>query len=153
MCFSDLKVFGGSFSSGTGNATTEKNHVRNYHAFTDEDSSSLWNRANPLTEDNLIDEIKGLLSDASFHTSYKNGVARFAFSMENGSSVSVRIEQMNDNFQICFICDNKKSLQYLSQKFSSNSLGLNPKGLPSQIHFFRSYKQMDTLLTSNQQIL
>ena len=111
-----------------------------------ENDFSSYNKS--LTESEVVDEIKGSLADMSLHSSHRNGVVRFAFSLENGSSVSVRIEQMKDHFQICFICDDKSSLVSLSKKFKSTGNHLNPTELPLHIHFFDSYKQMDNVLSS-----
>ena len=142
-----LSPFSYSVSNGTGNAKLHYINEYKSQIFQDETKSSLQDRSRSFTEDNLVHEIKEVLITEPFHTFYKNGVARFAFSMDNGSSVSVRIQQMKDSFKICFICEDEESLHSLSQKFRSFNEEVNSKGISAQFHFFNSYKQMDDVLS------
>ena len=141
-----------SVSNGTENAKLYFVNEHKSQIFQDETKSSLQDRSRSFTEDNLVHEIKEVLITEPFHTFYKNGVARFAFSMDNGSSVSVRIQQMKDTFKICFICEDEESLHSLSQKFRSFNEEINPKGISAQFHFFNSYKQMDDILSPTKKI-
>lgn len=136
-------------SSGTRNAhLSSREHEAYFKNTEDNPEKDFSSHHQTLTESEVVDEIKGSLSDMSIHSSHRNGVVRFAFSLENGSSVSVRIQQMKDHFQICFICDDKPSLVVLSKKFHSSGSESNPTELPLNIHFFNSYKQMDKVLSS-----
>ena len=51
--------------------------------------------------------------------SHNNGILRFAFSLDNGSSVSVRIEKAANDFKICFISDNSETRDFLATKLLS----------------------------------
>ena len=135
-------------SNGTGNAVPyglkDESLFRNV-AVPAEDF--MHKQSKPLTEDELVDEIKQHLSDAPFHFSFQKGVMRFAFSLENGSSVSVRMEQMKENLRICFISGDPESLQSLANKFSSSSPEFDGSALPLEFHFFSSYQQMDDVFS------
>ena len=147
-----LSVFSNSASSGTGNAVLNNLNEHKTQIFQDETKSSKQDRSRSFTEENLVNEIKEVLITEPFHTFYKNGVARFAFSMDNGDSVSVRIQQMKDSFQICFICEDKKSLHSLHHKFSSFNQEINAKNISAQFHFFNSYKQMDDVISPTKKL-
>lgn len=136
-------------SSGTRNAHLfSREHEAYFQNTEDNPKKDFSSYHKTLTESEVVDEIRGSLSDMAIHSSHRNGIVRFAFSLENGSSVSVRIQQMKDHFQICFICDDKPSLVALSKKFHSSGNESNPTELPLHIHFFNSYKQMDKVLSS-----
>lgn len=125
--------------NGTGIAPRYRN---NDDAFfqTPLDSSSDF-PSKPLSDEEFVEAIQGFLSQSPFSLSHNKRVTRFALSLENGSSVSVRIEQMKEKIEICFISEDSSSLLSLSSKFKETEFDS-----PIEMHFFTSYKQMDKTL-------
>jgi len=102
-----------------------------------------------LSEDQAFDLIKSTFSDGFSFAVNQKGIIRFAFNLENGSSVSVRIENQKDDFKVCFISECSESLRYLSNQFSSMELeGTHSVGKSFTPMFFTSYKEMDNQLTN-----
>lgn len=103
-------------------------------------------QAKVLKTEELVNEVKGLIADTPFSCFHQNGIMRIAFTLENGSSVSVRIESVKDNLQICFISEDSQVLRSLSDKVNLSEDHFTETSFPLKFHFFNSYKQMDELL-------
>lgn len=146
----DLDREESDLSNGTGNAPRSfyKDESAYFQMVSDTANDLLWKHKQPLSEEQLAEEIKGFLSDAPFPCSHQNGVLRFALSLQNGSSVSVRIEQMKEHLQVCFISEDKQVLQSLSKSFNSSMVESHQGQQPLEVHFFRSYQHMDNVLSS-----
>jgi hypothetical protein len=104
-----------------------------------------------LSEEDVFDFIKSYQGGSLSFGANKKGVVRFAFTLEDGSSVSVRLESMAENLQICFISESASALQSLQSKFASISEDL--VSFPGQTFtplFFSSYSEMDAYLINSQ---
>jgi len=104
-----------------------------------------------LSEDEVFDFIRSYQEGSLSFGASKKGVIRFAFTLGDGSSVSVRLEQRAENLQICFISETVSALESLQSKFASISedhvsfSGATPVPL-----FFSSYSEMDACLLNSQ---
>jgi hypothetical protein len=104
-----------------------------------------------LSEDEVFDFIRSYQGGSLSFGASKKGVIRFAFTLEDGSSVSVRLEQKSENLQICFISETVSALESLQSKFTSftedhgSFSGATPVPL-----FFSSYSEMDACLLNSQ---
>jgi hypothetical protein len=107
--------------------------------------------SNPLSHDELLDHVEDSFVTGGIGFSHNNGILRFAFSLDNGSSVSVRIEKAANDFKICFISNNQETRDFLATKLLSFS---NNLPIPSEhslnIHIFSSYKEMDHAFSNKQ---
>ena len=138
-------------SSVTNNGTRNANFLfsdSNKYAFfsTQSDFPSL-----SLSEGDVFDFIKSYQGGSLSLGANKKGVVRFAFTLEDGSSVSVRLESMAENLQICFISESASALESLQSKFASISEEL--ASFPGQTFmplFFPSYSEMDAYLINSQ---
>jgi hypothetical protein len=93
--------------------------------------------------DQFSDNVTNLLLDAPLLFASNQDVVRFAVTLDNGSSVSVRIENMDDSAKVCFVSEDVRVLDDLSLKFSPQSF-TSSEGKPSlNFYFFNSYSQMD----------
>lgn len=104
-----------------------------------------------LSEGDVFDFIKSYQEGSLSFGANKKGVVRFAFTLEDGSSVSVRLESMAENLQICFISESASALESLQSKFASISEDL--ASFPGQTFvplFFSSYSEMDAYLINSQ---
>ena len=103
-----------------------------------------FTHSNPLSHDELLDHVEGSFVTGGIGFSHNNGILRFAFSLDNGSSVSVRIEKAANDFRICFISDNSETRDFLATKLLSFSNNLPiPSKHSLNTHIFSSYKEMD----------
>lgn len=98
-----------------------------------------------ISQDELLNRVKeSVNADTLGLLSHAKGVLRFAFSLDNGSSVSVRIQKSEQNFKICFISNDSETREFLASKTLafSNSLPI-PQDHHLDTYIFSSYKQMD----------
>ena len=101
-------------------------------------------QSNPLSHDELLNRVEDSFVTGGIGFSHNNGILRFAFSLDNGSSVSVRIEKAANDFKICFISDNSETRDFLATKLLSFSNNLPiPNEHSLNTHIFSSYKEMD----------
>jgi hypothetical protein len=87
--------------------------------------------------------------DAPALFAFNQDIVRFAVTLENGSSVAVRIENMNDSFNVCFISEDLQVLDDLQNKFSTKSFSSTEDQFSLNFHFFKSYTQMDIAFSKN----
>jgi hypothetical protein len=107
------------------------------------DNETAQNQSGPFSFDQFSDNVTNLLLDAPLLFAASQDVVRFAVTLDNGSSVSVRIENMEDSAKVCFVSEDVRVLEDLSIKFSPQSF-LSSEGKPSlNFYFFNSYSQMD----------
>ena len=107
------------------------------------DNENAHNPTGPFSFDQFSDDVTNLLLDAPLLFASNQDVVRFAVTLDNGSSVSVRIENMEDSAKVCFVSEDVRVLEDLSIKFSPQSVS-NSEGKPSlNFYFFNSYNQMD----------
>ncbi len=107
------------------------------------DNETAQNQSGPFSFDQFSDNVTNLLLDAPLLFASSQDVVRFAVTLDNGSSVSVRIENMEDSAKVCFVSEDIRVLEDLSIKFSPQSVSSN-EGKPSlNFYFFNSYSQMD----------
>jgi len=100
-------------------------------------------QSGPFSFDQFSDKVSTLLSETPLLFSTHQDVVRFAVTLDNGSSVSVRIENMKDFTNVCFVSEDIRVLEDLSDKFSPQSVS-SKKDEPSlNFYFFDSYSQMD----------
>jgi hypothetical protein len=93
--------------------------------------------------DQFSDNVTNLLLDAPLLFASNQNVVRFAVTLDNGSSVSVRIENMEHSANVCFVSEDVRLLEDLSLKFSPQSVP-SSEGISSlNFYFFNSYSQMD----------
>ena len=98
-----------------------------------------------ISQDEILDRVEESFNADMFGIlSHAKGILRFAFSLDNGSSVSVRIEKTEQNFKICFISNDSETRDFLA----SNTLAFSDSlPIPQDHHLdtfiFSSYKQMD----------
>jgi hypothetical protein len=101
------------------------------------------NQSGPFSFDQFSDNVTNLLLDAPLLFASNQDVVRFAVTLDNGSSVSVRIENMEDSATVCFVSEDARVLEDLSIKFSPQSF-TSSEGKPNlNFYFFNSYSQMD----------
>jgi hypothetical protein len=104
-----------------------------------------------LTENQVIEFIKSYQTGSLSFGASKKGVVRFAFSLEDGSSVSVRLEQKRECLQICFISETASALKSLQSKFASISEDRTSCSDQTFMPlFFSSYSEMDACLLNSQ---
>ena len=101
------------------------------------------NQSGPFTFDQFSDKVSTLIFETPVLFSAHQDVVRFAVTLDNGSSVSVRIENMKDFTNVCFVSEDMRVLEDLSDKFSSKSLSSNKDEPSLNFYFFDSYSQMD----------
>ena len=107
------------------------------------DNETAQNQSGPFSFDQFSDNVTNLLLDAPLLFASNQDVVRFAVTLDNGSSVSVRIENMDDSAKVCFVSEDVRVLDDLSLKFSPQSF-TSSEGKPSlNFYFFNSYSQMD----------
>ena len=107
------------------------------------DNETEQNQSGPFSFDQFSDNVTNLLLDAPLLFAYSQDVVRFAVTLDNGSSVSVRIENMEDSANVCFVSEDVRVLEDLSIKFTPKSFS-SSEGKPSlNFYFFNSYSQMD----------
>ena len=107
------------------------------------DNETAQNQSGPFSFDQFSDNVTNLLLDAPLLFASNQDVVRFAVTLDNGSSVSVRIENMEDSAKVCFVSEDIRVLEDLSIKFSPQSFS-SSEGKPSlNFYFFNSYSQMD----------
>ena len=93
--------------------------------------------------DQFSDNVTNLLLDAPLLFASNQNVVRFAVTLKNGSSVSVRIENMEDSANVCFVSEDVRVLEDLSTKFSPQSVSSSEGQRSLNFYFFNSYSQMD----------
>ena len=140
--------FGGTKSATSySNLDDSKSHKKPKNSFNDNELT----HSNPLSHDELLDRVEDSFVSGGIGFSHSNGILRFAFSLDNGSSVSVRIEKAANDFKICFISNNQETRDFLATKLVSFS---NNLPIPSEhslnIHIFSSYKEMDHAFSNKQ---
>jgi len=140
--------FGGTKSATSySNLDDSKSHKKPKNSFNDNELT----HSNPLSHDELLDRVEDSFVSGGIGFSHSNGILRFAFSLDNGSSVSVRIEKAANDFKICFISNNQETRDFLATKLLSFS---NNLPIPSEhslnIHIFSSYKEMDHAFSNKQ---
>ncbi len=147
-----LKVTGNALHILYG-AVIKKDGIKDAFAFTDKHSNETYRQQEALfphasfSEDEAFEFLQCCVSGSLSFGGSHNGVVRFAFSMEDGSSVSVRLEKKGQDFQVCFISESSKTLNHLSQKFTSLNHEWSQFDAPSvTTMFFSSYKEMDKAL-------
>jgi hypothetical protein len=91
----------------------------------------------------LSEKVSELLTDAPALFAFNQDVVRFAVTLENGSSVAVRIENMNDSFTVCFVSEDPQVLEDLQNKFSPKYFSSTEDQFSFNFHFFKSFNQMD----------
>jgi hypothetical protein len=107
------------------------------------DNETAQNQSGTFSFDQFSDNVTNLLLDAPLLFAASQDVVRFAVTLDNGSSVSVRIENMEDSAKVCFVSEDVLVLKDLSIKFSPQSFS-SSEGKPSlNFYFFNSYSQMD----------
>jgi hypothetical protein len=140
--------FGGTQSATSyPNLDDSKYHKKAKNSFKDNELT----HSNPLSHDELLDRVEDSFVSGGIGFSHNNGILRFAFSLDNGSSVSVRIERAANDFKICFISNNQETRDFLATKLLSFS---NNLPIPSEhslnTHIFSSYKEMDHAFSNKQ---
>jgi hypothetical protein len=93
--------------------------------------------------DQFSDNVTNLLLDAPLLFASNQHVVRFAVTLDNGSSVSVRIENMEDSTNVCFVSEDVRLLEDLSFKFSPQFVPSSESQRSLNFYFFNSYSQMD----------
>ena len=93
--------------------------------------------------DQFSDNVTNLLLDAPLLFASNQNVVRFAVTLDNGSSVSVRIENMEDSANVCFVSEDVRVLEDLSIKFLPQSVSSSEGPRSLNFYFFNSYSQMD----------
>jgi hypothetical protein len=101
------------------------------------------NQSGSFSFDQFSDNVTNLLLDAPLLFASNEDVVRFAVTLDNGSSVSVRIENMEDSAKVCFVSEDVRVLEDLSIKFSPQSFSSSEGKPPLNFYFFNSYSQMD----------
>ena len=101
------------------------------------------NQSGPFSFDQFSDNVTNLLLDAPLLFASNQDVVRFAVTLDNGSSVSVRIENIEDSANVCFVSEDVRVLEDLSIKFSPQSFSSSEGKPPLNFYFFNSYSQMD----------
>jgi hypothetical protein len=142
--------FGGTKSATSySNLDDSKYHKKPKNSFNDNELT----HSNPLSHDELLDRVEDSFVSGGIGFSHNNGILRFAFSLDNGSSVSVRIEKAANDFKICFISNNQETRDFLATKLLSFS---NNLPIPSEhslnTHIFSSYKEMDHAFSNKQNL-
>lgn len=136
-----------SSSNGTDRATLSGNRNESLLPFfSDPSEDILSSQAKVLNSEELVNGVKDLIAYTPFTCFNQKGILRLAFTLEDGSSVSVRIESVKDNLQICFISEDSHVLKSLSDNIYLSEDHFREASFPLQFHFFTSYKQMDDLL-------
>ena len=102
-----------------------------------------FNQAGSLSFDHFSEKVSELLMDPPVLFASNQDVVRFAVTLDNGSSVSVRIENMNDSFSVCFVSQDLQVLRDLQINFSPKSSSIKEDQTPLNFYFFNSYSQMD----------
>ena len=140
--------FGGTQSATSySNLDDPTSHKKPKNSFNDNELTN----SNLLSHDELLDHVEGSFVTGGIGFSHNNGILRFAFSLDNGSSVSVRIEKAANDFKICFISDNSETRDFLATKLLSFSNNLPiPNEHSLNTHIFRSYKEMDHAFSNKQ---
>jgi hypothetical protein len=140
--------FGGTESATTySNLDDSKYHKKPKNSFNDKELT----HSNPLSHDELLDRVEDSFVSGGIGFSHNNGILRFAFSLDNGSSVSVRIEKAVNDFKICFISNNQETRNFLATKLLSFSKTLPiPSEHSLNTHIFSSYKEMDHAFSNKQ---
>ena len=133
--------FGGTQSATSySNLDDQTYHKKSKNSFNENELT----HSNPLSHDELLDHVEDSFVTGGIGFSHNNGILRFAFSLDNGSSVSVRIEKAANDFKICFISDNSETRDFLATKLLSFSNNLPiPNEHSLNTHIFSSYKEMD----------
>jgi hypothetical protein len=101
------------------------------------------NHTGPFSFDQFSDNVSKILLDAPLLFAANQDVVRFAVTLDNGSSVSVRIENMKDSAKVCFVSEDIRVLEELSIKFSPKSFSGSEDKPSLNFYFFNSYSQMD----------
>jgi len=113
-------------------------------------SEEVFTHSNSVSPDELLDRLEHSFNGNAVGFSHNKGILRFAFSLDNGSSVSIRIKKSECNFQICFITDNIETQNYLANKLHSFSNNLSiPTDHSLNLHIFSSYKHMDKTFSNS----
>ena len=107
------------------------------------ENESAQNQSGPFSFDQFSDNVTNLLLDAPLFFASNQDVVRFAVTLDNGSSVSVRIENMEDSAKVCFVSEDVRVLEDLSIKFSPQSVSSSESKPSLNFYFFNSYSQMD----------
>jgi hypothetical protein len=101
------------------------------------------NRSVCLSFEQLSQKVSEFISDVPLLLAQQNEVFRFAVSLGNGSSVSVRIENMTDSVAVSFISEDRQVLEDLHLEFPNSPIS-NNNGCPKvAFHFFESFSQLD----------
>jgi len=101
------------------------------------------NRSVSLSLEQLSQKVSEFVSDAPLLLAQQKEVFRFAVSLDNGSSVSVRIENMKDSVSVCFISEDSQVLDDLHHQFPNPPTSNQDTKPEVAFHFFNSYSQMD----------
>jgi len=143
----DLGFGGAQSATSYSNLDDPSFYKKTKNSFNDNE----FTHSNPLSHDELLDHVEGSFVTGGIGFSHNNGILRFAFSLDNGSSVSVRIEKAANDFRICFISDNSETRDFLATKLLSFSSNLPiPNEHSLNTHIFSSYKEMDHAFSKKQ---
>ena len=107
------------------------------------ENETAQNLSGPFSFDQFSDNVTKLLLDAPLLFASNQDVVRFAVTLDNGSSVSVRIENKEDTAKVCFVSEDVRVLEDLSIKFSPGSVSSSDDQPSLNFYFFNSYSQMD----------
>jgi hypothetical protein len=107
------------------------------------DNESAQSLSGSFSFDQFSDNVTNLLLDAPLLFASNQNVVRFAVTLDNGSSVSVRIENMEDSANVCFVSEDVRVLEDLSLKFQPQAVPSSEGKRSLNFYFFNSYSQMD----------
>ena len=130
---------------GTKSASYKRNEDSRFQKHRNSKEMADYFHPSSTSRDELLDRVEESFNAEMFGLlSHAKGILRFAFSLDNGSSVSVRIEKTEQNFKICFISNDAETRDFLA----SNTLAFSESlPIPQDHHLdtfiFSSYKQMD----------